>query len=317
MNDMLVSVVIPTYNREKTIEYSLQSVLNQTYRNLEILIVDDCSTDSTLPLVEKMNDPRVRIIRQERNAGAQAARNAGIREASAKWICFNDSDDTWIASKVESQMALLEKFKFDERIVLYCDCYKFYPETGKKELWKLPDIRFDKSYSDLLNTSGPMFQGLMASKKLIVDSGMLDEDAISYQEWDTSLLLSKNGSFHHIKEPFFVYYLHEGDTISKDPDRDFNGYQYIIDKYKDEIVKYNGTLAWKRHLAIQYRKFTSTLLNDNWYKNMTTVMNISNVMRNLSSDIVFKFEIKTSIYRRIGRKIKTIWKRITQAISIG
>ena len=100
-------------------------------------------------------------------------------------------------------------------------------------------------------------------------NGLLDESVLSYQEWDTSLILAKNGAmFYHIKEPLFIYNIHSGETISKDMVRDFNGYQYIMNKYKEDIIKYAGIEIWKKHIKIQYKKFVDNvfpLLNQNNY----------------------------------------------------
>ena len=84
----LISVVIPTYNRQNTITYCLKSVLAQTYKNFEILVVDDGSTDQTVPIVSEICDPRIRLIEAKKNGGAQAARNIGIKAAKGEWIAF-------------------------------------------------------------------------------------------------------------------------------------------------------------------------------------------------------------------------------------
>jgi glycosyltransferase involved in cell wall biosynthesis len=106
---MLVSVVIPLYNKEKYISETIRSVLDQTYDNFQIIIVDDGSTDKSVDEVEKFDDERIRIISQE-NAGVSAARNRGIKEAKFEFIAFLDADDLWEKDFLETMMALKEKY---------------------------------------------------------------------------------------------------------------------------------------------------------------------------------------------------------------
>ncbi len=98
---MLVSVIIPTYNRVKTIERAVNSVLAQTWTEQEVIVVDDGSTDQTGEILKVYGD-KIRVIRQQ-NGGVSAARNAGIKAATGEIISFLDSDDEWLPSKTERQ----------------------------------------------------------------------------------------------------------------------------------------------------------------------------------------------------------------------
>lgn len=113
-----VSVIIPTYNREKTILRALQSVLDQTYTNLEVLIIDDDSTDSTAEIVNSISDERVKYIVLEKNGGPSNARNIGAQMASGEWIAFQDSDDCWHKDKLEVQMVYAKEHP--EFSMVYC-----------------------------------------------------------------------------------------------------------------------------------------------------------------------------------------------------
>ncbi len=118
----LISVIIPTYNRDYTITRALHSVLKQTYKNMEILVVDDGSTDDTNEIVAKYSDKRIKYIRHEVNKGEVGARNTGIRNAIGKYIAWLDSDDEWLESKLEEQLNHMNKLTNSWKGV-YCTCF--------------------------------------------------------------------------------------------------------------------------------------------------------------------------------------------------
>lgn len=105
----LVSIIMPSYNTAKFITDTIQSVLNQTYQNWELLIVDDCSTDNSDEVIASFNDPRIKIFKNEKNSGAAISRNKAIAEAAGKWIAFLDSDDLWLPEKLEKQINFMRK----------------------------------------------------------------------------------------------------------------------------------------------------------------------------------------------------------------
>lgn len=108
----LVSIIMPSYNTASFIEETIQSVLNQTYTNWELIIVDDCSTDNTDIVVGKIKDPRIRYIKNEKNSGAAVSRNRALREANGRWVAFLDSDDLWKPEKLEKQICFMMKNRY-------------------------------------------------------------------------------------------------------------------------------------------------------------------------------------------------------------
>lgn len=103
----LVSIIMPSYNTAPFIKKTIQSVLNQTYANWELIIVDDCSTDNTDEILETIKDPRIRYFKNEKNSGAAVSRNKALREASGQWIAYLDSDDLWMPEKLEKQIRFM------------------------------------------------------------------------------------------------------------------------------------------------------------------------------------------------------------------
>ena len=105
----LVSIIMPSYNTAPYIEETIQSVLNQTYTNWELIIVDDCSTDNTDEVLETIKDDRIRCFKNEKNSGAAVSRNKALREAKGQWIAYLDSDDLWMPEKLEKQIEFMKE----------------------------------------------------------------------------------------------------------------------------------------------------------------------------------------------------------------
>ena len=107
MIDGLVSIIMPSWNTGRFIAGSIQSVIDQTYQNWELLIVDDCSTDNTDDVVASFKDSRIKYFKNVKNSGAALTRNRALREANGEWIAFLDSDDLWEQSKLEKQIGFM------------------------------------------------------------------------------------------------------------------------------------------------------------------------------------------------------------------
>lgn len=125
-----VSIIMPSYNSEEFIAESINSVLAQTYENFELLIVDDCSTDKTVEVVESFNDDRIKLFVNEKNSGAAVSRNRAIREATGKWIAFLDSDDLWFPDKLEKQVDFMEKKGYHFSYTEYMQIDEHSDSTG-------------------------------------------------------------------------------------------------------------------------------------------------------------------------------------------
>ena len=108
MENELVSIIMPSWNTGNFIAESIQSVINQTYKNWELIIVDDCSTDNTDEVVSFYKDQRIKYLKNEKNSGAAITRNKALREAQGEWIAFLDSDDLWAPEKLEHQINFMK-----------------------------------------------------------------------------------------------------------------------------------------------------------------------------------------------------------------
>jgi glycosyltransferase involved in cell wall biosynthesis len=247
----LISVVIPALNREKSITYCLNSVLAQTYENIEVIVVDDCSTDSTVAVVKSCTDPRIRCIVLERNAGAQAARNRGIKEATGDWIAFQDSDDEWMPGRLWKTLNCAQSRKVK---VVYCDGLV---NRGRGHgLVKLSLRKLDGHvYSDLLIAPGPLYQGLLVKIECFEKIGYLDENILAHQEWDTSIMLAKYFEFGFVDEPLFIWHNDGHDSISSDSRKNCVGYAQIVLKHMSEIIAVTSNAVLSQHfenMALRY-----------------------------------------------------------------
>jgi teichuronic acid biosynthesis glycosyltransferase TuaG len=128
----MVSIITPSYNSSCFIEQAIESVLNQTYSDLEMIIVDDCSKDKSCEIIEKytIKDERIKLIRLNKNVGAAEARNIALRMARGRYIAFLDSDDMWISLKLEKQL----KFMSEVEASFVFSQYERISEDGQKKL---------------------------------------------------------------------------------------------------------------------------------------------------------------------------------------
>lgn len=112
-NTELVSIIVPTYNCEKYVKKTIDSILNQTYQNFEIIVIDDCSSDSTVEIVESILDKRICFFKNKKQSGAAFSRNRGIANAKGDYIAFLDGDDIWHKTKLEEQLCFMKENNYD------------------------------------------------------------------------------------------------------------------------------------------------------------------------------------------------------------
>lgn len=229
-NKPLVSVVIPTYNRSNTILASVNSVLNQTYKNIELIVVDDCSTDDTEKIILSMGDQRIKYIKLERNSGACVARNTGIKKSSGIYIAFNDSDDEWLPEKTKKQLDFLQKKNAD---IVLCKMECRTPEN--KFIHNFPSIENDKqiSYKELLKYNSASTQTIFGKAECFKDI-LFDSTMPRLQDWDETLRLSKKYSVFYQNE-ILVHTFFQNDSISTHPEKGITAMQKLFEKHKDAI----------------------------------------------------------------------------------
>lgn len=217
----LVSVVIPTYNRLKVLLRAIDTALNQTYRNLEVIVVDDGSTDDTQTAVKAYGD-RIRYIHQK-NQGASAARNLGITAANGKYIAFLDSDDEWLPHKLEKQIALLEN----------------HPEYSFVACLATEENRTYTGYENhatqfmkfILQPFTQNMTRYVVRRQCLQEHGLFDTTIHGPEDWELWLRLLKNGCrFGYVPEALMSYTASD-DAISSRPYAMLAGEAIIRDRY--------------------------------------------------------------------------------------
>lgn len=168
MNDK-VSVITPSYNSEKYILNTIKSVQQQTYSDWEMIVVDDCSEDSTCAIVEELSitDPRIRLLRQEVNSGAAKARTRATQEATGRYIAYLDADDIWFPDKMSKQVSFMKS----KNVAFSCTSYEVIDDSGKrlnKIIHMLPKVDYVGFLTNnLLQTVGIMVDTSAVDKKYL------------------------------------------------------------------------------------------------------------------------------------------------------
>lgn len=249
----LVSVIIPSYNREHTILRAVNSVLNQTYKHIEIIIVDDCSSDNTNEIVSREFGSNSKVIfhRLDNNLGACHARNKGIELSHGDYIAFLDSDDEYLPKKIEKQIMILEKTGADL-------CASDYLKIGKDgkatiiQTYDSPEFLPDLLYLNQVTTGT-----LIGKRRCFVDT-CFDESLPRYQDWDLVLRLAKKYSFCFLKENTLIQYFQPVSiTNSTNHHKTYVALSTIFRKNRDEYILHPrgySQIMWLIGLHSLYKK---------------------------------------------------------------
>ena len=231
----LVSIVLPTYNRAHFIKRSVDSILRQTFRDFELLIVDDGSTDNTHEIINSIDDDRLSYIKLVINKGQSTARNVGIKAAKGVWVAFQDSDDIWLDTKLEKQVKAAEKLS-DEYGVVHCGI-QFKDFNSGKVLSKWI-VREDINYEIFNNNigAGPGTPTMMIRKKVFDDIGYFDESIPSHEESELSLRIAQKYKYKLVDE-FLVESTSNHKQVTANNDLFIRGKEVILNKHKGVLSK--------------------------------------------------------------------------------
>jgi glycosyltransferase involved in cell wall biosynthesis len=252
-----VSVVMPNYNKGIYIREAIHSVLDQTFSNFELLVVDDCSTDGSQETIACLaaQDDRVIFHRLPRRSGAGAARNVGLRAARADVVALLDSDDLYSRTKLENQLKSLQCR--NGSAVVYCDWWRV---DGKglelPPFWRSHIKKSGIVFGDLLVQSLGINTTVMAPKKFFEEVGLYDESLAYSEDHDMILKLAKMYPFAYLDEKLYGYRVHEGNSRNLLPREDVFFYKAVVTarhlKQSKELLTPSQRKAVEKHLLWYY-----------------------------------------------------------------
>jgi len=250
-----VSVIVPVYNRAGTIVRSLESVLAQSYKDFELIIVDDGSTDDTGGLVRALafRDNRIRYMRHDTNFGQSRARNTGIAASRGRYIAYQDSDDEWLPGKLQRQVDEMASLSPAVGMVY---CLMFRVTTEGREVFRAK--KFGPGDADLYRRGllydfrGIGIQSCMFRREVFDICGGFDEQMKALEDMELLIRIARTYRFSCIDEPLLLYY-RTPNSISQNHLRNLGAAQYILEKYRADIR------SDRRILAKHYRRISQLM----------------------------------------------------------
>jgi glycosyltransferase involved in cell wall biosynthesis len=277
-----VSVIIPAYNAEPHIAETLNSVLAQTFTDLEVIVVDDGSTDCTAKIVEKMAraDKRVSLLSQQ-NAGVAAARNAGMKVARGEWLAFLDADDIWYPQKLDRQLQCFQQLDHSVGLV-YCWSALIQETSDLAGGYIAFDFRGNVrpalTYLNFIgNASTPLIRRSVIDAVGGFDSTLRAQQAQGCEDWDFYMSIAERYAFEVVPE-FLVGYRQQSSAMSRNAASMINSYSLIMERWRANHPELPPQLfRWSQSLFYQHLAFLQA-------QSYQTVQGFSYLSRAVQSD---------------------------------
>lgn len=231
-----VSIVLPTYNRADLLEASVESILDQSYKDFELIIIDDGSTDDTEGVVRQYDDNRIKYVKNDENIGATASRNTGIEQSCGEFIAFQNSDDEWDPSKLEKQMKIFDGASSSIGVV-YTGMWRVV--NGEREYIPSDGIRHKEGdvQESLIENNFISDQMAVVRKDCLQDVGYLDERLAPLDDWELWLRVSRDYKFLFVDEPLVTAEI-QSDSISRSTEDLVRARKLIAQKHSDLFDSY-------------------------------------------------------------------------------
>ena len=224
MSSALVSVIIPCYNQGKYLAEAIESALNQTYPHVEVIVVNDGSTDNTAEVAARYAG-RI-IYAEQENAGASVARNRGILATAGELIAFLDADDYWYQTKLEKQVSVL---KADPSIGLVHTGFRYIYESGADS--EPGYTGYCEDYHALLGGCGINSCTVVFRRRLLPEAGLFDPLLVRGEDWELWLRVSRATRLWKIEEELAVYRRHDS-NVSSDYGKMLPDHLHVIERHK-------------------------------------------------------------------------------------
>jgi glycosyltransferase involved in cell wall biosynthesis len=240
-----VSVIIPTHNRAEFLRSAITSVLNQTFQDFEIIVIDDASKDHTREIIANFNDARIKAIHNQVSKGAAGARNIGIMNSNCEYIAFLDDDDEWLPEKLKIQTCLLDNSP--QEVGGVCTgCFTIEKASGGVL------SEYNPKRNDLVKENFITTSSILLRRECFKKCGLFDESMPTSSDCDMWIRISKTFSFNIIKSCLIKYHIHEN-SLTFDYEKKAKGLEILLEKH-DDFFKNNPKSYSKRylHLGILY-----------------------------------------------------------------
>lgn len=302
----LVSVIIPTYNRGHLIEASIRSVLEQTYTNLELILVDDGSTDNTAEVAGLFSDPRFHYVQQP-NRGRSNARNHALSLVKGKYITFLDSDDLYLPNKIEIQVDYLKNNPGTGMVYTSAHCINEQGEMIKH--------KYEATVSGLIYESVAFFSRVtitlptvMTYKNIMDSVGGFDEKMHRFEDTDMWRRISKNFRIDAMPDYTCLLRTHDDNSLlNQDPDKITSALDYYAKKILKEDIEV-PTAVWKRGLGDLYFYYAKALKSVPQFSDKG-----KNLMRiaNSYEPMIFRYArfFYYRFYYRVGRVLRRLLRK--------
>lgn len=253
----LVSVVIPTRDRALLVRRAIASALAQTLGDLEVLVIDDGSTDDTSAVVSALADRRVRLLRREAPGGAARARNAGIEAARGELVAFLDSDDEWRSTKIERQVERLRESTDPSRTLVYCPSIRHDALTGRAVAWRR-ELHEGLVFDRILAGWSFVPSVCLVSRSALQAVGGFDETLPAVEDVDLWMRLALVPvHFAVVPDPLAIVHHGAGPHLSADLDARQRALTLLDAKWRPMITARGGPAAyarWIRHKRLQVQR---------------------------------------------------------------
>ncbi len=221
----LVSVIITTYNRKNLLIKAVKSVLSQTYKRIELIIVDDCSTDGTNELIKTIDDERVKCIHHTDNMGVHQSRNDGILNSNGEYIAFLDDDDEWLPKKIERQLHCF--MNSDKELGLV---YTGYYTAINGEIKSRNSPKRRGYLREILTNQNLVATSTVLTRSICFKKVGLFEYMPFVEDWDMWMRISEFFEFDYVPEPLCIYNIHV-DQVTSNPMCKIIGQEIMLNKY--------------------------------------------------------------------------------------
>ncbi|HMP72682.1 MAG TPA: glycosyltransferase [Kiritimatiellia bacterium] len=250
MPPVQVSVVLPVYNRREGIERALVSVVGQAGPEVEVVVVDDGSTDGTAEWLGCWDAPQLRVIRLERNGGQAAARNAGVKAAGGEWVAFQDADDEWLPNKLARQVEAVAAHRHVDMV--YGDLLRI-PETGEPFVLEAPDLVKGRVMDQ--RTSGYAAYGLgiqstMIRREVFLKLGGLNERMRCFEDLEFFLRFTLRHEALRLRGPVVKYF--EMNGVSKKRDAEMEARRHLLLRFLPWILMQRPTWLFEERANLRH-----------------------------------------------------------------